>query len=164
MAATLGAADDLSVVIAKRARELIRALPEIDPAKVFFARAYEIDPNEMPCVDIEIGPDQPMDPDGQSNSYWTHSELILYVDLYHQSNGAKAMEVIARQRALAHHALLSDYRLGFGETGPVTMARYGGSAEPASDDESGLPGWTMRVIFPVQYRFNVDDRTVYTAG
>lgn len=150
---------DFSIIIGERFVTLIGAVVEIDAAKVHFSRAYEIQPEEMPCISVEIGPDVPLDPDGQMLSNHTDSEQVIYVDLYDQRNDAQAMVEIAFQRALCHRAILTNHTLGLSF---VVQAKYGGAEEPASDEESGLPGWTIRVPFPVHYRFNDDDRTVFT--
>ena len=154
-------ASDFAIVIAEKVVALIKAVPEIEEPKVHFARAFEIQQDEMPCISVEVGPDLPTDPDGQQSSNFTDSELTIYVDLYDQRNDAEAMRRIAFKRALCHRAILQDYTLGLAF---VVQARYGGATEPASDAESGLPGWTMRVPFSVHYRFNFDDRTVFNTG
>jgi len=156
---SVGADKDLSIVIGERFVTLIKAAPEINPAKVHFSRAYEIQEDETPCVSVEIGPDNPADPDGAQLSNFTDSMQVIYVDLYDQHNDAEAMIRVAYQRALCHRAIMVDYTLGLAF---VVQTHYGGSAEPVADDESGLPGWTMRVPFTVHYRFNDDDRTIFT--
>lgn len=150
---------DFSIVIGERFVTLIAAVVEIDAAKVHFSRGEEIEEAEMPCISVEIGADVPTDLDGQAMSNHTDSEQTIFVDLYDKRNDEKAMIEIAFQRALVHHAVMLDHTLGLAF---VQQVSYGGSAEPASDPETGLPGWTMRVIFPVHYRFNDDDRTVFT--
>lgn len=156
---SVAAQKDLSIVIGEKIVELIKAVPEIQAAKVHFSRAYEIQEDELPCISVEIGPDLPTDPDGTQSSSFEDSEQVIFVDLYHHSNDAEAMIEIAFQRALCHRAIMTDYTLGLAF---VVQAKYGGAAEPASDPDSGLPGWTMRAAFPVHYRFNDDDRTVFT--
>ena len=153
--------EDFAITIGERIVKLIRALPEIDAAKVHFSRAYEIQEDELPCISVEIGPDVPTDPDGVQSSNFLDSELTIFVDLYDHGNDAIAMKRIAFQRALCHRAIMADFKLGLPF---VIQARYGGAGDPAPDDETGLPGWTMRVPFPVHYRFNDDDRTVFNTG
>ncbi len=158
---TLAGQEDFAITIGEKITELIRALPEIEGGKVHFSRAYEIQVEELPCISVEIGPDIPTDPDGTQSSNFEDSEQLIYVDLYDHANDAEAMKRIALQRALCHKAIMTDFTLGLAF---VVQARYGGASEPASDAESGLPGWTMRVSFPVHYRFNDDDRTVFNTG
>lgn len=158
---SVAADKDLSIVIGERVVTLIKAVPEIEAAKVHFSRAYEIQEDELPCISVEIGPDTPLDPDGTQLSNFENSEQTIFVDIYDHKNDAEAMIRVAFQRALVHRAIMLDYTLGLAF---VVQARYGGAGEPASDDETGLPGWTMRVPFPVHYKFNDDDRTVFNTG
>lgn len=158
---TLAGPEDFAITIGEKIVKLIQALPEIQPGKVHFSRAYEIQVDELPCISIEIGPDTPTDPDGTQSSNFEDSELMIFVDLYDHQLDAEAMKRIAQQRALVHTAIMADFTLGLAF---VQQVRYGGASEPASDAESGLPGWTMRVFFPVHYRFNDDDRTVFNTG
>ena len=158
---TLAGQQDFAITIGERIAKLIRALPEIEPGKVHFSRAYEIQVDELPCISIEIGADTPTDPDGTQSSNFEDSEQMIFVDSYDHRSDAEAMKRIALVRALCHKAIMADFTLGLSF---VVQARYGGASHPASDAESGLPGWTMRVAFPVHYRFNDDDRTVFNTG
>lgn len=157
--ASVGASNDLSVVIGERVTELIKAADEIDPAKVHFSRAYEIQELELPCVSVELGPDLPVDPDGQHTSTWTDSLQTVYVDIYDYSSEAEALIEVQFKRAVVHRALMIDHKLG---QNFIVQVHYGGAMEPIADPESGIPGWTMRLVFDVHYRFNVTDRTIYT--
>lgn len=152
---------DFAIVIGERFVTLIKAVPEIDPAKVHFARAYEIQPDELPCISVELGPDTPFESDGKTHSNFTDSQQIIYVDLYDHQNDAEAVKRITFQRALVHKAVQDDYTIGLPF---VEQVLFGGAIEPISDIESGLPGWVMRVPFPVNYRFNDNDRTVFNTG
>ena len=148
--------EDLSITIAERIQTLFQALNEVDPKRVFFGRTYEIDPIEMPCADIELGPDVPVD---QQQSKHQSALQTIYLDLYDQRNDSEALIKCAKYKALGFYAIMQDYTLGL----PFVLdTTYGGAQEPASDADAGLPGWTMRVAFLVHYRFNDDDRTVFT--
>lgn len=158
---SLAGAQDFAITIGEKIVELIQALPEMESGKVHFSRAYEIQEDELPCISVEIGADTPTDPSGVQSSNFEDSEQMIFVDLYDHQVDAEAMKRIALARALVHKAIMADFTLGLAF---VVQARYGGASEPASDAESGLPGWTMRVAFPVHYRFNDDDRTVFDTG
>ncbi len=158
---TLAGQEDFAITIGEKIVKLIQALPEIEPGKVHCSRAYEVQVDELPCISVEIGADTPTDPDGTQSSNFEDSEQMIFVDLYDHRNDAEAIKRIALARALCHQAIMADFTLGLAF---VVQARYGGASEPASDAESGLPGWTMRVAFPVHYRFNDDDRTVFNTG
>lgn len=147
---------DAAIVIGEKFAELIKALPDIESAKVHFARGYEIQVDELPCVSVELGQDTPTDPDGTQMNGYTDSLLVIYLDIYDQSNSAVGLARVYRQRALCHKAIMADFTLG----DLVIQVRYGGNAEPIYDPETGLTGWTLRVPFVVHYRFNDSDRTV----
>ena len=148
--------NDAAVVIGKEIVNFIKSLPDQDAAKVHFARGYAIQPDELPCISIEIGSDTPAEPDGLQMNGFTDSILVVNVDIYDQSNTAVGLSRLFRQRALCHKAIMTDYTLG----GLVIQVRYAGSAEPIYDPETGLTGWMLRVPFMVHYRFSDLDRTV----
>lgn len=152
---------DPTIIIGQRFQKLISDVPEIEAAKVHFSRGYEIQSDDTPCISVEIGEDLPNDPDGQQNSNHTDSTLIINVDLYQTQNDSEAMIDLGYYRALVHRAVFQDHKLGMPG---VIATRYGGASEPADDEEAGLPGWTMRLPFPVHYRFNYQDRTVFNSG
>jgi len=158
---TLAGSEDLALTICDRIVTLIRALPEIDAAKVHFARAYQIQPDEMPYISVEMGPDRPADPDGQASSAFTDSLLQVEIDIYHQGTGESALRNVQKRQALVHKAVMADCTLGLPF---VVQAIYGGASGPLADPDQGLQGYVKQAIFVIHYRFNVDDRSIFNTG
>lgn len=143
--------------ICDRIVEVLQGHSTIEPTKVGFSKAYELEEEMLPFIDVTMGVDQPLNLDEQTN---LHNDSLLQVDIdiYTQDQNDTALREAVNLRALIHNLIMSEWTLSLPF---VIKTDYGGAQAPALDDEGGLPGWYLTTTWLVHYRTNINDPTTY---
>lgn len=126
-------------------------------APVFTNRSFSLQEasDEMPCVTVNYGADQPFDPLGASNLSFLDSLIEVSTVAFVSANDEPAaMAALMAMRAAVHVALMADVTQGLAF---VINTRYGGAVEPALDSTTQQVLASLKSSWFVHYRMNVLD-------
>lgn len=126
-------------------------------AKIFKHRSFSLleASDEMPCVTVNYGPDQPLDPMGALNLSFLDSLLeVSTVGFVGANDEPTTMSALMDLRGAIHAALMLDVTQGLPF---VINCRYGGATEPTLDSSTQRVLGSLKSSWFVHYRMNVSD-------
>lgn len=126
-------------------------------AQVFTNRSFSLerDAGEIPCVTVNYGADQPLDPLGASNLSFLDSLIeVPIVAFAGADDELTATLALMAMRAAIHVALMADVTQGLSF---VINTRYGGAVEPQLDSTTQQVIASLKSSWFVHYRMNVLD-------
>jgi hypothetical protein len=147
-----------------RAQQIIDAVEaaldastSLQNAKIFKHRSFSLleASDEMPCVTVNYGADQPLDPLGALNLSFLDSLIeVSTVGFVGADDEPSAMSALMDMRTAIHVALLADPTQGLGF---IINTRYAGATEPALDSSTQRILASLKSSWFVHYRMNVSD-------
>lgn len=145
-----------------RAQQIVDAMVAIIDAsplnaQVFTNRSFSLQEasDEMPCVTVNYGADQPLDPLGASNLSFLDSLLEVSTVAFSAADDEPAVtSALMAMRTAIHIALMADVTQGLGF---VINTRYAGALKPALDSSTQRILASLESSWFVHYRMNVSD-------
>lgn len=135
----------------------IGASTALQGAKVFTNRSFSLleASDEMPCVTVNYGTDQPLDPLGASNLSFIDSLIeVPTVCFVGAEDEPSAMSALMDMRIAVHKALMADVTQGLAF---VIATRYAGAVEPEMDSSTQRILASLKSSWFVHYRMNLLD-------